>query len=232
MSDLYYDFYITFIFEDRWTFFFEGFLMTMVLTISSFILGSVIGAVFCALMFSKNKVFKKLINLLNSFLVQLPTLVLLMIFVYVVFVDTNISTVIVAIVGLTIKNAAYMADIFYSAVSSVSEGEIEAARALGMSKSQAFFYVTLPQAINNAVSIYQNQFVSCLQETSVVGTLAISDLTKMSSIITSRTLKALFSVICISVIYILIGYLGTSLISLLNKNKHLNVELGDEQWLK
>jgi len=217
-------FYETFIYEDRYMFFVNGLLMTIVLTFSSFIFGSLIGALFCSIRLKNNKTINKIMGVVNGFLVQVPTLVLLMIFLYVVFSDVGLSTVVICIFGLTLKNGAYLSDIFYSAITSVNPGEIEAARALGMNKLQAFLKITLPQAVNNAISIYQNQFVMCLQETSIVGSLAVEELTKASSIVTSRTLDAMFGLICVSLIYIGVGVFGAKLFGLLNKQKHLGGE--------
>ena len=225
MEKIYKTFYTTFIFDNRWKFFANGLLMTIILTISSFILGSIIGAIFCRLRFSKNKVLIKLTNIINVFLVQLPTLVLLMVFVYIIFSKTSLSVVVIVIFGLTLKTASYMSDIFYSAVVSTNSGEAEAARALGMNKYQSFIYITLPQAIQNSLPVYKNQFISTLQETSIVGSLAVQELTKSSTIVTSRTLNAFFSLISISILYILIGLIGTSIINLIGKTKHIGDKL-------
>jgi len=224
MEMLLYRIYMTFVYEDRWKFFAKGLLMTLILTFASFILGSLFGAFICFVRFKNNKVVNKIIGIIGGFLVQVPTLVLLMIFLYVVFANAGLSTVIVCIIALTLKNGAYLADIFYSAISSVNIGEIEAARALGMNKTQAFLKITLPQAVNSAITIYQNQFVMALQETSIVGALAVEELTKVSSIVTSRTLDAMFGLICVSIMYISIGALGTWLFGLINKQKHLGGE--------
>ncbi len=227
MEDLLYRIYMTFVYESRWKFFADGLMMTLILTIGSFLMGSIVGALFCAIRMRLGKIGTKIYGIINGFLVQIPTLVLLMIFTYVVFADLGISTVNICIIGLTLKNAAYLADIFYSAISSVNPGEIEAARALGMNKTQAFLKITLPQATDNAMAIYQNQFVTCLQETSIVGSLAVEELTKASNIVTSRTLDALFSLICVSIIYILVGVAGTWVLGLVNKKKHLGGTIND-----
>ena len=225
MENLKTSFYITFILDNRWKYFLDGFFMTVLLTLSSFVLGTILGAIFCWLRFSKSKFIVRVIDVINGFFVQLPTLVFLMIMVYLVFGNTSLSVIVIVIIGLTIKSASYMSDIFYSAIKATSEGEAEAARALGMSKYQAFLYITLPQAVSKSIAVYKNQFITTLQETSVVSSLAIQELTKASSIVTSRTLDALFSLICISILYIVIGYIGTGIIGILEKTKHL----GDEQ---
>lgn len=217
--------YVTFIYEDRWKFFLNGFGMTLLLTLSSFILGSLFGALLCALKLSRRRWIQKIANGFVSLLVQLPTLVLLMIFVYIIFGSVPLSVVVIVIMGLTLKAGAYLADIFYSAVTSVEKGEIEAAHTLGMSKFQTFRYITLPQAISSALPIYKNQFIITLQETAIVGYLAIVDLTRASDIVSARTLNAMFGLLVISVLYLLIGWAGNSLLSLLGHQKHLGGEV-------
>lgn len=217
--------YVTFIYEDRWKFFLNGFGMTLLLTLSSFILGSLFGALLCALKLSRRRWIQKIANGFVSLLVQLPTLVLLMIFVYIIFGSVPLSVVVIVIMGLTLKAGAYLADIFYSAVTSVEKGEIEAAHTLGMSKFQTFRYITLPQAVSSALPIYKNQFIITLQETAIVGYLAIVDLTRASDIVSARTLNAMFGLLVISVLYLLIGWAGNSLLSLLGHQKHLGGEV-------
>ena len=224
MEDLLNRIYLSFIFQDRWKFFLEGLGITLLLTAGSFILGSLLGAAFCALKVSRHGWVRKVTNAFISFLVQLPTLVLLMLFVYIVFGETPLSVTIVVLFGLTLKAGAYLSDIFHTAVTAVNSGEVEAAHTLGLSRIQVFRYITLPQAISTALPVYKNQFVITLQETSVVGYLAVMDLTRASEVIISRTYDALFGLIFVSILYLLVGYLGNMLLNLLGKKKHLGGE--------
>ena len=148
-------------------------------------------------------------------------MVLLMLFVYVIFGSSSLPVVLVVIICLTIKTASYMSDIFYTSVNTVNKGEIEAARTLGMNRYQAFFNVMLPQAIDNVLPVYKNQFVSTLQETSVVGYIAIMDLTRASDIVSSRTFDAMFALITVTLIYLVIGWSVSVLIGVLMKRKHV-----------
>ena len=198
--------YVTFIMEDRYLFFLEGLWATLLLTFSSFIFGTLLGILFCAMNRSKNKVVSGIGNFIIHVLIEMPTMVLLMIMVYIIFGYSALSVMSIVIVGLTFKAGAYLSEIFTTALSTVQSGEIEAARTLGMSKYQAFFYVALPQTIQVAMPLYMNQFILTMQETSVVGYLAIVDLTKAASIVSSRTMDAFFATIIITIIYFVIGY--------------------------
>lgn len=214
-------FYMTFIQEDRYLYFWDGLKMTLLLTITSFLFGCIIGAVFCGLKRSKKKSVRVITDAVADFFIQIPTMVLLMFFVYILFGPSGVSIIIIVIIGLTIKAGAYLSEIFTTASKTVYSGEIEAARTLGMTKSQAFFKVELPQAIHAGMPIFQNQFVSTLQETSVVGYLAIVDLTRASSIVTTRTLDAFFGLVMVSVIYLIVGKIGQTLLGLLDRKKHI-----------
>jgi len=213
-------FYTTFIYENRWQFFLDGFLMTLLLTFASFLGGTILGGILCGLRMIPQKGVQKAVKWLVNLLVQLPTLVLLMVFVYLVFSDTGLSVVLIVIFGLMLKCGAYLSEIFYTAIQGVNEGQAEAARSLGMTKLQAFLHITFPQSLESAVPIYKNQFIISLQETSLVGTLAVQDITKASNIVTSRTLDAFFGLIFISVVYLLIGLVCTRLLGLLSNRKH------------
>lgn len=223
IEDLKLNFYVSFIYEDRWIFFRDGLIMTLILTVSSFILGSLFGALLCAMKLSKSKALNRISTVVSSILTQLPTLVLLMAFVYIIFGQTALPVIIVAIFGLTLKAGSYMSEIFYTAITSVAKGEVEAAQTLGLSKLQTFRYVILPQAIDQALPVYKNQFIITLQETSVVGYIAIMDLTRASDIITARTMDAMFGLIVISILYLIIGWIGGALLNLLRYRKHLEV---------
>ena len=223
-DELYKQIYITFIYESRWRFFVDGFWTTLLLTFSSFILGTLIGILFCKLKMSGSRWVRGVMKAFTSLLIQIPTLVLLMLFVYIIFGSISLPVVISVIIGLTLKTGCYMADIFGTAVETVAPGEVEAARTLGMTRFQSFRYIILPQTVKTALPVYKNQFISCLQETSVVGYLAIMDLTRASDIVSARTFDALFALLAVTLIYLIIGWGVGALINLAERKKHLGGE--------
>lgn len=220
-------FYQTFIYDDRYKFFVEGLKVTILLTLASFILGILVAVLLSALKRAKSRTVNKISNGISNFFVQIPTMVLLMIFVYIIFGSSGLSVMLIVIIGLTIKAAAYLSDIFCTSIDAVAWGEIEAARTLGMTKWQAFCNVTLPQSIHTAMPLLKNQFISTMQETSIVGYLAIMDLTRASNVVTARTLNALFGLVAISIIYMVLGYVGQTLIGLIDRKKHIGGSSND-----
>jgi His/Glu/Gln/Arg/opine family amino acid ABC transporter permease subunit len=186
-QDLWNRFYVTFIVDDRYLFFVDGLKTTLILTIMSFVLGTLFGILLCAGKRSSNKIIRKITTVICAFFIEIPTMVLLMIMVYIVFGRTMLPVIWVVTCGLLLKCGAYLSVIFNTALDTVASGEVEAARTLGMSKWQAFRYIVLPQTVTKAMPLYTDQFIIALQETSVVGYLALVDLTRASSIISSRT---------------------------------------------
>lgn len=136
-----------------------------------------------------------------------PVVVLLMILYYLVFGKVGISAIIVAIIGFSINFGVYVSEMISMGINAVEKGQIEAAAALGFTRSQVFRKVTFPQAAQHFVPIYKGAFISMVKDTSVVGYIAIEDLTKVSDIIRSRTLEAFFPLIVTAVIYYLVANL-------------------------
>ncbi|MBQ6493742.1 MAG: amino acid ABC transporter permease [Erysipelotrichaceae bacterium] len=214
--------YATFIFEDRYKFFLQGLGNTLLLTVASFILGTVFGIILCAMRRSSRKFINQIAKAITMLFVETPTMVLLMILVYIVFGSSIIPVLPVVALGLSLKAGAYLSEIFSTALSTVADGEIEAARTLGMNCWKAFRYVTLPQTVQRALPLYMNEFIVTLQETSVVGYLAIIDLTRASSIVASRTMDSFFGIIAVTIIYFGIGYLAKKIFGIFMKKTEVS----------
>ncbi len=214
-------FYINLIYEDRYLFLLKGFGLTLYMTFATFLIGTALGALFCKIKLGRSRFAAKMVDLISNLFIRLPTLVLLLIFVYMLFSNTDIDTVILAIIAFSMKTGSYIAVIMYTAVRAVSPGEIEAGRTLGMSKFNVFKLVTLPQAVKHALPTYKNQLIITLQETSLVGFLAINDLARASQVITSRTMDPYISLIISAVAYLLIGVFANLLFWFLERDRHL-----------
>ena len=209
--------YATFIVDNRYLFFLSGLKVTLQLTLASFILGTAVGVLLCAAQRSKHEWLRKAGSFLVSLFTEIPTMMLLMIFVYIIFGRSVLPVLWIVAIGLTLKAGSYLSVIFGTSLDTVEGGEIEAARTLGMSRWQAFKYVALPQTVTAALPLYKNQFIMSMQETSVVGYLAIVDLTRAASIVQSRTLDAFFGLITVTLIYFLIGAVVKLLFRLLSR---------------
>lgn len=213
--------YINLIYEDRYELILSGLKATLILTIVSFVAGTLLGMAFCAGKGSRNRVVRTVYRLFTQLMVKLPPLVLLMIFAYLIFVNSSLTPVTIAVVTFTLKCASHLAEMFRTAVDSVSPGEVEAARTLGYSRRQAFFRVVFPQALHQVMPLYKTQFVLTMQDTSVVSLLAIEDMSRAVTVISSRTMDPVVALVITSIVYLLLGFIANRMLSLADRSKHL-----------
>jgi len=134
-------------------------------------------------------------------------LVMLMILFYVVFASTGLSAMIVAIITFAFNMAAYSSEMFRTSIESVDPGQKEAGLSMGFTKVRTFIYIILPQAVRKVIPIYKGEVISLLKMTSIVGYIAVVDLTKASDIIRSRTFDAFFPLIVVAIIYFILSWL-------------------------
>ncbi|MCR5807828.1 MAG: ABC transporter permease subunit [Oscillospiraceae bacterium] len=206
-----------FIREDRYLLILQGVGTTCIITVLSVIFGSVLAFLICVFRRS-DSVFAPHISAVYVKLLQgTPMVVLLMILYYVIFGSSDIEAIWVAVIGFSLNFAAYTSEILRSGIESVDSGQREAALALGFTENQSFFRFIFPQAAFRQIPVYKGEIVSLLKNTSIVGYIAIQDLTKMSDIIRSRTYEAFFPLIVTAIIYFILAGIITMILSFILK---------------
>ncbi len=111
-----------------------------------------------------------------------------------------------AILSLTLNTAAYTAEILRGAIQSVPFGEIEAARACGMSGSLLYRRIILPKAFRIAWPAYTNEVVFLLQATSLVSIITIMDITGAARVIASRSFAFYELYLTAALLYLVLVY--------------------------
>lgn len=112
-----------------------------------------------------------------------------------------------AVLALSLNHAGYSAEILRGGIRSVPHGEIEAARACGMSGAKLYRRIILPVAFRMAWPAYTNEVVFMLQATSLVSIITIMDLTGQARSIASRTYAIYEMYITAAVLYLVLVYL-------------------------
>ncbi len=210
-------FHNNFIVEDRWKMLVDGFWETIVIAIFSILLGSLLGAGVCWMRMHRNPVLQVIARVYIEILRDIPILVFLMIMYFVVFGNSTINATWVAVIAFSLNFAAYVSEMFRTAIEGVDRGQTEAGLAMGFSTHQTFFNFIVPQALKKVIPVFKGEAVSLVKNTSIVGYIAIQDLTKVSDIIRSRTFDAFFPLIVISIIYFLLAWLLGKLLDRLAK---------------
>ena len=146
-----------------------------------------------------------------------PVLVLLMIMFYVVFASTSIDGVAVSIITFGMNFAAYVSEMFRSSIESVDRGQTEAGIALGFTPARTFINIVLPQAFKQVMPVYKGELISLVKMTSIVGYIAVQDLTKVGDIIRSRTFDAFFPLLMVAVLYFILSWIFATLLDCIGK---------------
>ncbi|MGW9413547.1 MULTISPECIES: amino acid ABC transporter permease [Arthrobacter] len=124
-------------------------------------------------------------------------------------VDTNaiMGPITAALVGLTLNQAAYMAEIIRGGFSAVGKGQIEAADSLGMSAGMRMRKVIIPQAMPSIIPATGNQFIGMFKETSLVSVLGVAELLQSAQLIYARTYETIPLLIVASLWYLVMTLL-------------------------
>jgi len=91
-----------------------------------------------------------------------------------------------AVVAFGLNYAAYFAEIFRGGIQSIPRGQYEAAQVLGLSRSQRFFRIVLPQVVKRVIPPVGNEVVTLVKDTALVYAIALSDLMREAQVIMMR----------------------------------------------
>ena len=201
----------TFIRENRWQLFLSGIGTTLLITVLSVLFGTALG--FCVFLLCRkgNAVANSLTHIMIRLVTGMPTVVLLMVLYYIIFGGITISGTIVAVICFTLVFGSAVYAMVKSGVDTVDIGQTEAACSLGFTDRRAFFHVVLPQAMPYIAPLYREQISALIKATSVVGYVAVQDLTKIGDIIRSRTFEAFFPLLVVAAVYFILADILTCL---------------------
>ena len=115
----------------------------------------------------------------------------------------------VAIIGLTLHEAAYAAEVVRGGILSVDRGQIEAAQALGLSRPRRWRRIILPQAMRSIVPPAGNMLIGTLKGTSIVSVIAVQDLLYSAQLVYHRTYQVIPLLLVATIWYVVV----TSLLS-------------------
>jgi polar amino acid transport system permease protein len=149
----------------------------------------------------------------------IPLLVFLFLFYFglVTWLDINLSAFTVAIIVLGLISSAYQSQTLRGAILSIPEGQMKAARALGMSDIQAIFRVILPQSIRLSIPGWSNEYSILLKDSAVTYALGVSELMSRANHVASRTYQHLYLYITAGILFMILTYVGTRVMGMIQK---------------
>ncbi len=209
-------------------FMYEGVWVSIGVTVVSFLLVVVFGLFGGLGRMSKNPVIKGLATLYVEVIRGIPLMVQILFWYFAFpqviqalgaalhfapFENYLANPYIMAIMGLTICYAAYMSEIYRSGIQSIGKGQLEAARSLGMTQTQAMRYIVLPQAIRVILPTMGNEFISLLKDSSLVSVVAVADLTRLGREFSSFSAEPLPTWLLVALLYLVMTTLSARVVA-------------------
>ncbi|AFY20195.1 Inner membrane amino-acid ABC transporter permease protein YecS [Pseudomonas sp. ACN5] len=181
----------------------SGAVVTLQVTVASFLLSSVIGLVLALMMVSKVRTISLFAITVVNLIRGLPIIVQLF-YIYFVLPEFGIQLTAMqaGIIGLGIAYSAYQAENFRAGIQAIQQGQIEAAESLGMRGFMVMRRVVLPQAFRIALPPYGNTLVMMLKDSSLVSTITVVEMTRAGQLIASSTFENMTIYTLVALLYL------------------------------
>lgn len=191
--------------------FLSGLLVTIEIAVCALLIGFVIGTLIAFVKVAPK--YKKGIRVLDAICTVYVTLfrgtpivvqLLIGYFVLAPLMHISSNALSVAIIVFGLNSSAYMSEMIRAGIQSVDGGQLEAARALGLTYHQAMIKVVLPQSVKNILPTLGNEFISLIKETSVVSFIAVVDVTKAFKTIGDATYRYIVPYLMLALTYLIL----------------------------
>ena len=205
----------------------RGVWITIFVTLVGFALATALGLLLAVMGLSKSLVLRQIARFYVEIIRGIPILVLLF---YIAFVGApgfvaawngltsplveagligemkvrDVSLLWRAIIALTIGYSAFISEVFRAGILSVEAGQIEAAKALGLTPLQRFRLIILPQAIRTILPPLGNDFIAMIKDSSLVSVLGVADLTQMGKVYASGSFRFFETYSIVAYVYLLL----------------------------
>lgn len=177
--------------------------VTFIYTLGSIVIGIVVGLAACFARLSRFWWLRLLARSYQELFRCTPLLVQILWAYYALpmILGVTISNTMAGLLTLALYVGSFYAEIFRGGILAVDRGQREAAASIGMSSSQAMFYIIMPQAIKSMLPSFINQSVIQLKNTSLLYAISIAELTYMTSVVTSETYRPLEAYSMAAILY-------------------------------
>lgn len=195
----------------------QGTIYTVGVTLIALPSGLLIGTILALLYVYGGKIAARLMNLYSTIFRGIPPVVLLFILFFSVSKGINLSAFWAGSLSLGIVSSAYQMEIVRGALLSVSNDQLMAARAIGLSRLQAIRYIVLPQAVRLAIPPWSNEVAIVIKDSSLVYALGVPEILRRAQLIGASSQRYLLAYLSAAVIYFLLVFFTTRLLNKLEK---------------
>ena len=203
---------------EYYNFFIEGAKLTLYLAFFTVLLGTLLGLLLSLMRLSNNKFLKLLSSMYVEFLRGTPLLVQIYIIYYgLASLGIEFSDILAGVIALSINSSAYVSEIIRAGLEAVDNGQMEAARSLGMSYGQAMKHIIIPQGFKNILPALGNEFIVVIKESSIVSVIGLHDLMYNANIIRGNTFRPFEPLIIAALIYFIMTFTLSKVLGILER---------------
>lgn len=201
----------------------QGAGITIAVVIGAMTIGLVMGVPFALVQVYGHPLLARIIGLYVWFFRGVPILILMFLFYFGVFelLGLNFSALTTTALVLGMTSAAYQSQIFRGAIQSLPQGQMKAASAIGMSRSQAIRSIILPQALRTSIPAWSNEYSIILKDSALAYVVGAMDMFTRTHFVASRTYEHMTLFVFVGFIYLVITIIGVRILARLEKKLRL-----------
>ncbi|WP_336631976.1 MULTISPECIES: amino acid ABC transporter permease [unclassified Microbacterium] len=169
-----------------------GFWLTASVSLLAFLLACVLGVLGALAALSRSRTLRAISRTYVEVVRNIPLLVVVYVFFFgLPSIGLTLPGYVAGLLALAVNTGAYMVTIIRTGIVSVSKGQREAARTLGLSRSATFFDVVAPQAARAVYPPMVNEFLQLILHSSILSVIAVNELTGVALILNGRTFQTM-----------------------------------------
>jgi polar amino acid transport system permease protein len=196
-----------------------GVWVTLTVVAGALAMGLILGTFLSIAHVYGNKMVRMFTGIYVWFFRGVPLLVLLFLFYFGLLdaLHLDLSAFLVSIVVLGLISSAYQSQILRGAILSLPEGQLKAARAIGMSDTKAIVFIILPQAFRLSIPGWSNEYTIIMKNSAVTYALGVAEIMARANHVAARTYQHFWLYLLAGFIFLALTYAGTKLLSILQK---------------
>ncbi|MFW5743394.1 MAG: amino acid ABC transporter permease [Spirochaetota bacterium] len=200
----------------------DGILRTFQVTVMSIVFALVIGLFTGLGRISRVTIINRIATIYVEVIRGIPLLVQLFYIYFALGQFIQVPRLAAAVIAMSICYGAYMGEIFRAGIQSIPKGQMEAALALGMTRTQALRKVILPQTFRVILPPVGNEFIALLKDSSLVSILAVADLLRRGREYASQTFEYFQAYTVVALIYLVLTLFFSKLVAVMEERMSLH----------
>lgn len=202
----------------------DGVVKTFEVTVLSIICALIIGLLAGLGRISRITLINRICTVYVEIIRGIPLLVQLFYIYYALAKFVRIMDISAAVIAMSVCYGAYISEIFRAGIQSIPKGQMEAALALGMSRTQAIYRIILPQTIKVVLPPIGNEFIALLKDSSLVSILAVSDLLRRGREYAATTFYYFETYTMIAIIYLILTLFFSRLVGYMEERMKIDAK--------